>query len=53
MDIVAVWEMVRPWWLVWLVIFFAAIVFWAYRPCNRRRFEDDGMIPFKDGNDGE
>ncbi len=34
--------------LVTLVSFliFLAIVFWAYRPANRNRFEADGQIVF-------
>ncbi len=27
---------------------FAGIVFWAYRPANRTRFEDDGLLAFED-----
>jgi len=35
-------------WGVWLMILFAGIIFWAFRPKNKKRFEDDGMIPFRD-----
>ena len=52
MDIVALWDAVRPWWLVWMVILFGAIVFWALRPRNKRRFEEDAEIPFRDGRNG-
>ena len=52
MTVMDLWELVRPLWLVWLVILFSGVVFWAYRPKNRGRFEEDGMIPFKDGNGG-
>lgn len=52
MDIVTLWDAVRPLWLVWLVIFFGGIVFWALRPGNRQRFEEDGMIPFRDERNG-
>lgn len=51
-DIVALWHAVRPLWLVWMVVLFGLIVFWVLRPGNRRRFEEDGMIPFKDGSNG-
>lgn len=48
MDLMEIWEALRPLWLVWLMILFGAVVFWAYRPRNRKRFEADGMIPFKE-----
>ena len=34
-------------WL-WLALAFIAIVFWAFRPANKRRFERDAEIPLKD-----
>jgi len=37
----------RSLWLVWLVVLFAGVVFWAYRPKNRDRFEKDADIPFR------
>jgi len=52
MDIIALWDAVRSLWLVWMVLFFGGIVFWALRPKNKRRFEEDGMIPFKDESNG-
>jgi cbb3-type cytochrome oxidase subunit 3 len=27
---------------------FLGICFWAYRPANRTRFEDDGLLAFED-----
>ena len=35
-------------WVVWAVVLFAAIVLWAFRPKNRRRFEADAEIPLRD-----
>ncbi len=52
MDLTQIWEMLRPLWLVWLMILFAGVIFWAYRPRNKKRFEEDGMIPFKEENGG-
>lgn len=46
MDLSALSEAVRPMWVVWLVILFVGIVFWAFRPKNKKRFEKDGEIPF-------
>lgn len=39
-------------WILWLMILFIGILFWAFRPKNRRRFEDDGKIPFKEDGNG-
>lgn len=47
-----IWETVASLWVVWLIVLFAGIVFWAYRPKNKKRFEEDARIPFKD-DEGE
>jgi cytochrome c oxidase cbb3-type subunit IV len=47
-DISEVMQTLRSLWLVWLVVLFAGIVWWAYRPKNKKRFEEDARIPFKD-----
>jgi cytochrome c oxidase cbb3-type subunit 4 len=31
---------------------FAGIAVWAWRPGNRKRFDDDAMLPFSDGESG-
>jgi cytochrome c oxidase cbb3-type subunit IV len=36
-------------WVVWLALLFLAIVAYAYRPSNRRRFTSYGDIPLRDG----
>jgi cytochrome c oxidase cbb3-type subunit 4 len=41
-------EAARAWWVVWLMVLFGGVLFWAFRPKNRRRFEEDAKIPFKD-----
>jgi cytochrome c oxidase cbb3-type subunit 4 len=46
------YEFLRSFWVIWLIILFAAIVFWIYRPKNKARFEDDARIPFRE-DDGE
>ncbi len=48
MDLTTVTEVARSLWVVWLMILFGAIVFWAMRPKNKKRFEEDGNIIFKD-----
>ncbi len=41
-------EIARSLWVVWLMILFGVVVWWAYRPKNRKRFEEAARIPFKD-----
>jgi cytochrome c oxidase cbb3-type subunit 4 len=52
MDLNAVYEVARSLWVVWLMILFAGVVFWAFRPKNKKRFEDDARIPFREENGG-
>ena len=48
MDFNAITQFLREFWVVWLMLLLGAIVFWAYRPKNKKRFEDDARIPLKD-----
>ena len=34
--------------VIWLVVLFAGIVFWAFHPKNRQRHKKDGETPFQD-----
>lgn len=43
----------RSLWLLWLIVLFALVVWWAYRPKNKKRFEEDARIPFKDEGGGQ
>ena len=52
MDLQSFWETIASLWVVWLIVLFAGIVFWAYRPKNKKRFEENARIPFKD-DEGE
>jgi cytochrome c oxidase cbb3-type subunit 4 len=52
MNLNAVYEVARSLWVVWLMILFAGVVFWAFRPKNKKRFEDDARIPFREENGG-
>ena len=47
MDLATITEIARSLWVVWLMVLFGGIVFWAYRPKNKKRFEEDGNIIFK------
>ena len=46
-----IYETANNLWVVWLMAIFLAIVFWAFRPKNKKRFEADGRIPFRDETD--
>lgn len=48
MDLNAIMQFLREFWVVWLMLLLGAIVFWAYRPKNKKRFEEDARIPLKD-----
>jgi len=52
MDLAELYETARSLWVVWLMLLFLGVVFWAFRPKNKKRFEDDAQIPFKDDNGG-
>ncbi len=41
-------HVLRPLWVVMVMIVFLGITYWAYRPKNKGRFESDGEIPFRD-----
>jgi cytochrome c oxidase cbb3-type subunit 4 len=34
-----------------LMLAFLALCWWAYSPANRRRFEEDARLPFRDDAD--
>ncbi len=48
MDLIALGEILATIWTVWAVLVFSGIVRWAWRPANRRRFEEDARIPLND-----
>jgi len=48
MDFSELMQVLRSLWVVWLILLVVLIVWWAYRPKNKRRFEEDAQIPFKD-----
>ena len=52
MDLESIWQAARSLWVLWLMILFLGVVFWAFRPKNRKRFEDYGKIPFRDEGNG-
>ena len=52
MDLIEISEMAKSGWVVWLMILFVGIVFWAFRPKNKQRFEEDAKIIFKEDDNG-
>ena len=50
MDLLSIWELAKTLWLLWLMLLFAGIVFWVYRPKNKQKFEDAARIPFREDN---
>ncbi|MEI7875614.1 MAG: cbb3-type cytochrome c oxidase subunit 3 [Alphaproteobacteria bacterium] len=48
MNLEAFNEILTSIWTVWAILIFAAILFWAWRPKNRKRFEKDAHIPLND-----
>lgn len=52
MDMTSIIEVARSLWVVWLMGVFLGIAFWAFRPKNKKRFEDDANIIFKNEQNG-
>ena len=48
MNLESMGEVLASAWTVWAVLIFAVIMRWAWRPANRKRFEQDAHIPLKD-----
>lgn len=48
MDVPADFGTFNAYVLVGLIVLFAGILYWAFRPKNRHRFESDAQIPFHD-----
>jgi cytochrome c oxidase cbb3-type subunit IV len=40
-------DLARQMWVAWLMLVFLGIVFYAFRPRNKRHFEECSNIPFK------
>lgn len=52
MDLNELYIWARQAWVVWLLVLFVGIVFWAFRPKNKTRLEDYGNIPLRDDKNG-
>ena len=47
------YEILRQFWVVWLMVIFIGIVAWAFWPRNKDRLESHADIPLRDDEDGE
>jgi cytochrome c oxidase cbb3-type subunit 4 len=47
MDWQDIAEFARSLWTVWLTLLFVGIAFYAFRPRNKKRFDDCAQIPFR------
>ena len=52
MTLETLYEIARSTWVVWMVLLFIGIVLWAFLPRNKKRFEEDANIIFKDERNG-
>ncbi len=52
MDLSAIFDAIGAPGLVWLLILFAGVLAWAFRPGRRRRSMGNAPVPFDD-DDGE
>jgi len=48
MDFAAIYDVLRSFWVVWLMALFLGIVAWAFWPSRKARMERHGKIPLKD-----
>ncbi|MDP7242720.1 MAG: cbb3-type cytochrome c oxidase subunit 3 [Rhodospirillales bacterium] len=44
-------ETARTAWVIWLMVLFGGILFWAFRSKNKNRPQNDGKLPFADDQD--
>ncbi|MGB0960376.1 MAG: cbb3-type cytochrome c oxidase subunit 3 [Halocynthiibacter sp.] len=40
-------EFADSWMLLFLFVFFIAVIFWVFRPGNRTKYQDTADIPFR------
>ena len=52
MTMESLYEIAGSSWVVWMIILFSGIVLWAFLPRNKRRFDEDANIIFKDEENG-
>lgn len=49
----AAYELLHPYWVVWMMGLFIGIVVWAYWPKRKKELQDLGSIPLRDDDELE
>jgi cytochrome c oxidase cbb3-type subunit 4 len=52
-DLHGLSDFLRQFWGLWLMILFLGVVFFAFRPKNKGRFDEDKNIIFREDDDKE
>ena len=52
MDLDTVFRTSASFWLVWLIVIFAGLVFWTYRPRRKKEMDEYSRIPLRDDDEG-
>lgn len=52
MSLETLYEIARSTWVIWMVVLFSSIVLWAFLPRNKKRFEEDAKMIFRDQGNG-
>ncbi len=52
MDWLHLSHFARPMWILWMIVLFLGIAFYALRPRNKRHFDDCARIPFRGESGG-
>jgi len=52
MEWLSLSQWARPLWVVWMVLLFLGVAFYALRPRNKKHFEDCSQIPFRTDSEG-
>ena len=48
MDLLDLYLMLQPLWVVWFVLLFVGIVWWAFGKRRHARLQDHALIPFRE-----
>jgi cbb3-type cytochrome oxidase subunit 3 len=48
MDLMALYDALVPFWLVWFALLFAGVVWWAYGKRRSASMQDHAQIPFRE-----
>jgi len=51
--VIEIYEFLRSFWVVWLMVLFLGIVAWAFWPSHKEGLERHGRIPLEDDENGE